>query len=150
SPQVGGYLARRTLPIALTLPFLLGWLRLLGQKAGYYGTEFGLALFACANTILFGLLLWGTARSLNAMDEQREQGLIFDARRREILEAIAKETPLPQIMEQIVLLVESQTPGTKCSVLLFEKDSGRLLDGAAPSLPQAYREAIDGIKIGPE
>ncbi|HEY0257269.1 MAG TPA: hypothetical protein VGC39_07495, partial [Candidatus Methylacidiphilales bacterium] len=41
----GGRAARHILPLAVTLPFVIGWLRLQGEHAGLYGTEFGLALF---------------------------------------------------------------------------------------------------------
>jgi PAS domain S-box-containing protein len=149
SRRLGGFLARQTLPVALTLPFFLGWLRLKGQRAGYYGTEFGLAIFACANSILFGMLVWWTARSLNAMDEQREQIATFDAQRREILEVIAKGAALRKTLERIVLLVEALSPGTRCSISLFDRDKGRLQHAASPSLPSEYSAAIDGIEIGP-
>jgi PAS domain S-box-containing protein len=149
SRRLGGFLARRTLPVALTLPFFLGWLRLKGQRAGYYGTEFGLAIFACANAILFGMLVWWTARSLNAMDEQREQLATFDGRRREILEVIAKGAALRKILERIVFLVEALAPGTRCSISLFDRDKGRLLHAASPSLPGEYSAALDDIEIGP-
>jgi hypothetical protein len=42
----GGLMARRVLPLAILLPMIVGWLRLEGQKAGWYQTEIGLALFA--------------------------------------------------------------------------------------------------------
>jgi GAF domain-containing protein len=35
------------------------------------------------------------------------------------------------------------------SVLLLSEDGKHLTHGAAPSLPQVYREAIDGLEIGP-
>lgn len=35
------------------------------------------------------------------------------------------------------------------SILLLSPDGKRLTHGAAPSLPQSYREAIDGSEIGP-
>jgi hypothetical protein len=41
---VGGVVLLLILPLALTLPFVLGWLRLKGEQAGLYGTQFGLAL----------------------------------------------------------------------------------------------------------
>jgi hypothetical protein len=44
SKYSGGQMARYILPLAITLPFLIGWLRLEGQRRGLYGTEFGLAL----------------------------------------------------------------------------------------------------------
>ena len=149
SRRLGGFLARRTLPVALTLPYFLGWLRLKGQRAGYYGTEFGLAIFACANAILFGILVWWTARSLNTLDEQREQVATFEAQRREILEAVAKGTALRNILERIVFLVEALAPGTRCSISLFDRDKGRLLHAASPSLPGEYSAALDDIEIGP-
>ena len=69
----GGSMARRILPIAVTLPFLLGWLRLEGQRAGWYGTKFGLSLFATANIITFATLVWFGARRLNRSDEKRQR-----------------------------------------------------------------------------
>jgi PAS domain S-box-containing protein len=61
----GGQMARLILPLALTLPFFIGWLRLKGEYWGLYGTEFGLALFATSNIIVFTILLWISAKSLN-------------------------------------------------------------------------------------
>jgi PAS domain S-box-containing protein len=71
SSHVGGLLARRVLPLAIMLPILLGWFRLLGQRAGLYGTEAGLILFATANVIAFAAIAWIAARSLNRVDVQR-------------------------------------------------------------------------------
>lgn len=66
-----GLLARRLLLAALVLPLLLGWLRLAGQRAGIFGAESGLALFAASNVVLLvGLILWN-ARSLLALDLRR-------------------------------------------------------------------------------
>jgi len=61
----GGQMVRLILPLALTLPFFIGWLRLKGEYRGLYGTEFGLALFATSNIILFTILVWVSAKSLN-------------------------------------------------------------------------------------
>ena len=36
-----------------------------------------------------------------------------------------------------------------CSILLLDEDGRHLRHGAAPSLPSAYVEAIDGVAIGP-
>ncbi len=50
----GGILARRMLPAMILVPMSVGWLRLKGQQAGLYDTEFGLALFATSNILLLG------------------------------------------------------------------------------------------------
>ena len=46
SPTAGGAMARRFLPMALLVPAMLGALRLLGEKAGYFETESGVSIFA--------------------------------------------------------------------------------------------------------
>jgi PAS domain S-box-containing protein len=69
----GGKLARRLLPAALIVPFVVGWLRLQGERAGYYSTEFGLALFATTNIVILMSLIWLTARSIDRTDAKRKQ-----------------------------------------------------------------------------
>lgn len=68
---VGSVIARRFLPLAIVLPLLIGWLRLHGERAGFYGPGFGLALFAISVTALFAVLTWVTAVSLNRIDADR-------------------------------------------------------------------------------
>jgi two-component system sensor histidine kinase/response regulator len=70
----GGQMARLILPFALTLPFVLGWLRLKGERVGLYGKEFGLALFTTSNIVLFAILVWISARLLNRRTAELVQG----------------------------------------------------------------------------
>ncbi len=65
----------------------------------------------------------------------------------EILGLIATGAPLGRVLDGICRLSESMRAGLLASVLLVE--SGRLRHGAAPSLPQAYVDALDDIAIGP-
>ncbi len=51
--DVGGDMGRRLIPAALILPIALGYARLVGQRAGWYDTEFGLAIFAMSNVVGF-------------------------------------------------------------------------------------------------
>ena len=55
--SLGGVIMRRALPAAFLVPIIVGWVRMEGQKAGLYGTEFGLAMFATANIVIFSVLL---------------------------------------------------------------------------------------------
>jgi two-component system, cell cycle sensor histidine kinase and response regulator CckA len=68
----------------------------------------------------------------------------------EILELIARGAPLPESLEALTLFVESLSVRAVCSILLLDEESQTLSHGAAPNLPAAYAEAIDGVKIGPE
>ena len=66
-----------------------------------------------------------------------------------ILEMIARDAPLEKILENLVLVVEAQFAGLFCSVLLLDPDGQHTRHGAAPNLPKAYAEAINGLPIGP-
>ncbi|MEJ1960164.1 MAG: PAS domain S-box protein [Gammaproteobacteria bacterium] len=70
-PHHGGLMARRVLPLAILLPMIVGWLRLQGQRAGWYETEVGLAIFASANVVIFSAVIWLAARALNRVDADR-------------------------------------------------------------------------------
>ena len=66
-----GVLTRRLLPAALLAPIALGIIRLAGESAGMYETEFGVSLFAVASILTFvGLVLW-SARVLRDTDKER-------------------------------------------------------------------------------
>ena len=67
-----------------------------------------------------------------------------------ILQRLAANAPLSEILERLVLLIEAQSPGMLCSVLLLSDDGDHVRHGAAPSLPEEYVAAIDGGQIGPK
>jgi PAS domain S-box-containing protein len=67
-----------------------------------------------------------------------------------ILQMLARDAPLTEILEQLVRVVEAQFAGLLCSVLLLDEDGQHVRHGAAPSLPEAYTKAIDGLPIGPK
>ena len=67
-----------------------------------------------------------------------------------ILQKLAANAPLSEILERLVLLIEAQSPGMLCSVLLLSEDGDHVRHGAAPSLPPEYVQAIDGSAIGPK
>lgn len=73
SDSAGGFMARQLLPAAVGVPFLLGSLRLIGQRAGLFSNEFGLALFATSNIVAFVALIWRSARLLDRMDTERKR-----------------------------------------------------------------------------
>jgi signal transduction histidine kinase len=71
SATAGGVMARRLLPAAFIIPLLLGWMRLQGERAGAFGPEAGVSLFALGNITAFNLLVWWNARLLYRIDEHR-------------------------------------------------------------------------------
>jgi len=67
-----------------------------------------------------------------------------------ILEMIARDAPLDEILKNLVRVMESQFAGLLCSVLLLDEDGQHVRHGAAPNLPEGYTKAIDGLAIGPK
>ncbi|MBI1773329.1 MAG: GAF domain-containing protein, partial [Burkholderiales bacterium] len=65
------------------------------------------------------------------------------------LEMIAKGALLTDILSHLMLLIESQAQGVYCSVLLLDDDGIHIRNGAGPSLPAEYMQALDGFEIGP-
>ncbi len=53
----GGAIERRLMPAVLGIPIVLGWLRLTGQRAGYYDTSTGTALFVIATVVVLAVLV---------------------------------------------------------------------------------------------
>ena len=63
---------------------------------------------------------------------------------------IAANAPLAEILSTLVCMIEVQSPGMLCSVLLLSPDGNHIQHGAAPNLPGHYVKAIDGSPIGPK
>jgi len=70
SDLASGASAREMLLAALLLPALLGWVRILGQRLGYYDTGFGAAIFALALMVFFSAVVWRNAARI-AESERR-------------------------------------------------------------------------------
>ncbi|MDD5755016.1 MAG: EAL domain-containing protein [Methylococcales bacterium] len=55
---------------------------------------------------------------------------------------------LHALLAELLRGIEMQHPEMLCSVLLLNRETNELHFGAAPSLPEFFNQALDGIKIG--
>jgi len=74
---------------------------------------------------------------------------LFRAGQSHVLEMIASDAPLADVLTSLVLLMEGQAEGLRCSILLLNRDGKHVRHGAAPNLPEAYVKAVNGAPIGP-
>jgi GAF domain-containing protein len=88
-------------------------------------------------------------QELPAIPPPRDDEQFLSAQDR-IKEMIAADAPLNEILSNLVLLIESQSPGMLCSVLQLSDDGNHVRHVVAPSLPDTYVKAIDGSPIGPK
>src|SRR5882762_571954 len=68
---------------------------------------------------------------------------------KQLLEMIARGDSRAAILDALCRLVEELANGSLASILLLDPKANCLRHGAAPSLPIAYTQAIDGAVIGP-
>ncbi|QTF10804.1 EAL domain-containing protein [Brenneria izadpanahii] len=115
------------------------------------------------NRLLFrsdGRRLWADIMETPIYDEQGNlshivgvltditQPQIYQSLHQQVLEALVREQPLAQVMEQMCRLIESILPDCMASILRVDEQQ-RLHPLAAPSLPDDFMQAIDGLAIGP-
>lgn len=81
-----------------------------------------------------------------AIERKRSETLLQTQTR--VLESIAAGINLQQVFDSLCLLLEQQSPGVLCSILLFDRITGKLQAGAAPSLAPEIAAALDGLVIG--
>jgi PAS domain S-box-containing protein len=79
---------------------------------------------------------------------ERKQAGQYEQFRSHILELLAGGDPLASLLEAIVRGIEQLHPSMLCSILLLDGAGQHLGNGVAPSLPDFYNAAIDGIEIG--
>ena len=136
-----------------------------GSEEGRIGTLFRQAVAEQVPVTLEHRYVWpgGRAAWLEARAYPSQEGLavfyrdVTERKREEdrqaalshVLELAIQDTSLGEALEELLRTIEALSmDGMAGSILL--REGGHLRHGAAPSLPQAYNEAIDGIEIGPD
>jgi diguanylate cyclase (GGDEF)-like protein/PAS domain S-box-containing protein len=88
------------------------------------------------------LLATGIDITEQKLRETREQV------RNQIFELLAGGGELKEILRMVVGYVERNDARMLCSILLLDDGGRHLLVGAAPSLPDFYNNAVNGLEIG--
>ena len=106
--------------------------------SGYYEYIFS-PVFAPDGTVE---LVAGSTRDITSRKRAR---MLVDAQKRS-LELVVSGKPLKEILSYLTQIVEEQSDRQAVAAILLLDDQGCLRIGAAPSLPDDYNNAIDGIK----
>jgi signal transduction histidine kinase len=67
SDSVGGIVTRKTLPLIILVPFVIGYLSLIGQRKGLYNSEFSTAIFVVVTSFLGSVIMWHYGKMINAI-----------------------------------------------------------------------------------
>ena len=121
---MGGMIARRLFPLLIVAPLFLGWARLQGQYLGFYGLEFGLALFTVTMILTLSLVVWWTAHRLNHMDQQHQEAQrLAELHRGELAHALRVNT-----MGEMVAGIAHELNQPLSAIANFAQGTARRLD----------------------
>ena len=79
---------------------------------------------------------------------ERKQAELRKLHRSHVLEMLAAKAPLASVLDTIARDMETLNPTLMCNIMLLDDDGKHLRHGAAPSLPEFYKRAFDGLAIG--
>jgi PAS domain S-box-containing protein len=123
------------------IPVSDGELDLRGRRSD--GTEFFMEVGLSPLETQRGSLVIISVRDLSAQRkvERRERDRLH------VLELLNSGASLQKILEFTVRAVEAEMSSAMCSILLVDESGKRLVNGAAPSLPDFFNESAQGLPI---
>ncbi len=147
-----GVLTRRLLPAALLAPVVLGIVRLAGESAGIYETEFGTSLFALASIVIYVVLVLWSARVLRNSDKERVDLLALEQQARAHAERARSEAEVARAEAErannsktdflAVMSHELRTPLT--AIMGYEE---LLSDGITGPVTELQRQQLGRINV---
>ncbi|HXH70194.1 MAG TPA: response regulator [Pyrinomonadaceae bacterium] len=80
---------------------------------------------------------------------ERKRAEKLKAGHTQVLELLAKGGTLENALSHLTRIIEAEVPEMLCAIMLLDEDEKHLRFCAAPSLPEAFNRAVDGVEIGP-
>jgi signal transduction histidine kinase len=132
SKTTSGVLARRLIPAAILVPWILGALLVLGEQKGYYGREYAISVFAIASIVIFTWLIGWNAELLSRAEERlRKTRAELERSNAELQEfASVASHDLSEPLRMVVSYLE----------LLADRTRGKL----EPQAQEFVQAAVDG------
>lgn len=145
-PGLGAATLRRLLVPVIAIPLVVGWLRLEGERVGFYGLELGLAMMIVSAAVLSIAVVYIVARSLERTDDERAQARKGEAEAlRESKQAEAEIRALNEELEQRVRDRTAELEAFTYSVSHDLRAPLRAIDGFSHILASEY-----GSELPPE
>ncbi|MEJ7622918.1 MAG: response regulator [Pyrinomonadaceae bacterium] len=146
SPETGGVMARRLLPLIILIPGILGWLRLYGEEKGVYGAQLGTAMLIATIITVLGIIILSNARLMNVVSSKRRQTEELMRQSEEAMrESELKFRSVTESANDAIIAADS-----KGKIISWNNGAKRIFgyDGAEVTgspltilMPQVYREA---------
>jgi PAS domain S-box-containing protein len=92
-----------------------------------------------------GKVLGASAIFRDMTERKRAESLL--AAEKQVLELVARGASLAEVLEGLARAGETQAVGACSCILLLDRDGTRFQVGAAPGLPEGYRQALEGLAL---
>lgn len=140
----GGKLARRLLPPAIAMPFVVGWAALILERAGVYGTEVGSSFFAVTIVLAFTWMVMRAARAVQRADVDRLAVLGREQHEREVAELALVTAERASLAKSDFLAVMSHELRTPLTAIMGYEEL--LADGITGPINPQQAQQLSRIK----
>ena len=140
----GGKLARRLLPPAIAMPFVVGWAALIMERAGVYGTEVGSSFFAVTIVLAFTWMVMRAARAVQRADADRLAVLGREQHEREVAELALVTAERASLAKSDFLAVMSHELRTPLTAIMGYEEL--LADGITGPINPQQAQQLGRIK----
>lgn len=146
SVYAGSQMGRRLIPAAIFIPMLLGFLRLMGHKAGIFTTEFGVSILVLSIILIFLGIIWYNAALLNKRDQKAAEAVEISRQNEKQIQTIFSAAP------DAVIVIDQEGKITKwnsMAEIIFGWQETEVMTRRLSEIiiPERYREAHEkGVK----
>ena len=154
-----GFVARRLLPGAVVVPFVLALLGVVGEEHGLFGQRLGSSLVAVSNMVIFLLLIAWSARVVRSIDQKRGELFVLEREAHAASERARNEAELAMQQAQAARAEAESANGAKSDFLAVMSHELRtplaaimgyqelLADGITGPITDAQAQQLGRIKL---
>jgi signal transduction histidine kinase len=140
-----GVLARRLFPSAVLVMLGIGWVRLWGERHGFYDNAFGTALFALLSSVVLVVLVRWTITTVGRVEAEREVAKAklqnLNRRKDEMIAVVSHDLCSPLTGFRMVIDLMRENPERPSEELL------NLMDHSAKRMVSMVRGLLDISKL---
>lgn len=144
SKNLGGTLTRQLLPFAITVPMVIGYLKVHVERQGMLSNASGSAFVTLANTLFFTTLIWLSGRSLSRLDEtlRSSEAAHRDHLEEQIRERTAQLTKALQVKSDFTNMVAHEL---KVPLTVIKASTSIIREGMTGSVNEEQQKILETI-----